>query len=121
MFLKLFQRNKSEDNLNTTNLCIICFQSCNLHKLNQISNIALRCKCNPLIHQACFDLWLTKSQSCPICRTHLLVNGSHLDSKIKQGLIKFVKSVTFVFHILSLLSMLNVTFLIIFNVYFLFK
>ena len=121
MFLKLFQRNKSKDNLNTTNLCIICFQSHDLHNLNQISNVTLRCKCNPSIHQSCFDLWLAESHSCPICRTHLLVNQTSFDYNITNGIIKLVKSVTLFFRILSLLSMLNVIFLLIFNVYFLFK
>ena len=56
-------------------LCLICWQSTEknniIKKLSHFSDVSISCKCNPYIHQLCLINWISKNNSCPICRTKI--------------------------------------------------
>ena len=64
-------------------LCLICWQSTEnnniIKKLSDFSYVSISCKCNPYIHQKCFIIWISKNDSCPICRTKIY-NYYNLDN-----------------------------------------
>ncbi len=56
-------------------LCLICWQPTEknniIKKLSHFSDVSISCKCNPYIHQLCLINWISKNNSCPICRTKI--------------------------------------------------
>jgi len=56
-------------------LCLICWQPTEknniIKKLSDFSDVSISCKCSPYIHQLCINNWISKNNSCPICRTKI--------------------------------------------------
>ena len=64
-------------------LCLICWQPSEknniIKKISDFSDVSISCKCNPYIHQLCLRNWISKYNSCPICRTKIY-NYYNLDN-----------------------------------------
>ena len=56
-------------------LCLICWHPTEknniIKKLPDFPDVSMSCKCSPYIHKLCFNNWISKHNSCPICRTKI--------------------------------------------------
>uniref|UniRef100_A0A6C0KQM6 RING-type domain-containing protein n=1 Tax=viral metagenome TaxID=1070528 RepID=A0A6C0KQM6_9ZZZZ len=62
-------------------ICFICLSNNNfiIKPMKEFKNITTTCDCNILIHEICFNEWIKKTNSCPICRIEIqiVVNNSN--------------------------------------------
>jgi len=119
MYFSIFQSYNNDNIDNESIICVICLLSKDnldatneLKMLSEFKNIIINCKCRPILHENCLHNWLKESQSCPICRQ--VVSSS--DSK--WLLRRCVNIVVRFFKCMCALSFLNMSFLIMYNVYF---
>ena len=75
-------------------LCLICWQPSEknniIKKISDFSDVSISCKCSPYIHQLCFVNWVSKNNSCPICRTKIYnLDNYYIFIKYKY-IIKFI-------------------------------
>lgn len=104
-------------------LCLICWlpedKNNKIKLLSDFSHIKVNCKCNPKIHGNCLNDWITKSKTCPICRTE--VNLVILLSNNKNFFIHFyiisIEYTICLLKILSFTSLINLFFLMVYNMY----
>ena len=56
-------------------VCLICWQPTEknniIKKISDFSDVSISCNCRPYIHQLCFRNWISKNNSCPICRAKI--------------------------------------------------
>jgi len=112
-------------NKNTTkniqeNLCIICWSKNEINdELFYIKNLdkyIVTCNCNVLMHVDCLDIWIQKTNSCPICRKNITYNENHL--KIITYYIIGYNYIIKLLRFATILSILNFICLLICNTYF---
>jgi hypothetical protein len=99
-------------------LCLICWQSTEKHniikKLSHFSDVSISCKCNPYIHQLCLINWISKHNSCPICRTKIY----NYQQKYFYTFTKYKYMIKFMYYIIPLYFIYFIYFYI--NILFLF-
>jgi hypothetical protein len=80
--------------------------------LSDFPHINITCKCKPIIHKLCIDDWISKSSSCPICRTKIL-------SKQKYSIyyIKFVKITIYTLKFILYMYWLNFMCMYFYSIY----
>jgi hypothetical protein len=65
-------KNNNKNNNKIIRECFICFENdFEYGKIICLNNQKLylsNCKCNGYIHENCLDVWIEKSNKCPICR-----------------------------------------------------
>jgi hypothetical protein len=105
--LSCFKNKNNNDNINNINTCSIC--------LEDINNSNYKLKCNHEFHKSCIDGWLKKNTTCPICRSHIVINIPKLSiNKIdiqrtpiinnpNKNKLKYKKYLSLIFFILSIM------------------
>ena len=95
-------------------LCLICWQSTEknniIKKLSHFSDVSISCKCNPYIHQLCLINWISKYNSCPICRTKIY-NYYNLDNCYTLTIYKFMYYIIPLYIIYFIYFYINILFL----------
>ena len=95
-------------------LCLICWQSSEknniIKKLSHFSDVSISCKCNPYIHQLCLINWISKYNSCPICRTKIY-NYYNLDNCYTLTIYKFMYYIIPLYIIYFIYFYINILFL----------
>jgi hypothetical protein len=112
-----------DDDSYEKDICIICWmqneENNQIKQLSDFNHIISTCNCNPKIHSICFNIWIAKTQSCPICRKKLTVNIIYSDNNnilidyyfcCVETTIYFLKGFCFI-------SFLNLSCLLIYNLY----
>jgi len=70
------------------NVCSICFENIN-------PNDSLKLSCNHIFHSSCINMWISKKNTCPICRSivfskfNVNITIKYKNIKNKIGTIKF--------------------------------
>ena len=69
-------------NIDETDVCIICWlpshKKNTIVRFNDCCTMITTCKCNPRIHPLCFNDWIQRSSSCPICRKNIQIQIQYL-------------------------------------------
>ena len=116
----------NEEHLNIQS-CLICLTPPNkdnpIQKIKELPYIVSICKCNPELHFSCLNEWINQTESCPICRTKITIQPQHLTNKYRKSFtifLFFFNFTTSIFRITTLISMTNIFFLCLYNVYFIY-
>lgn len=100
--------NDTNEELIKKEICFVCWlpgEKDNIVKrLSDFPHINIACKCKPIIHKLCIDDWISKSSSCPICRTKI---NSNSKQKYSIYYIKFVKITIYTLKFIMYLYCLN--------------
>lgn len=111
-------------------LCLICWlpqeEQNEIKLLSEFSHIKPNCKCKPKLHSTCINDWITKSPTCPICRTkmniiifttnneNILINCYIVCISYTVQLLKFISYASFInllcilfYNIFSIYNMTN--------------
>jgi len=120
--------NNDDNNIivDDNDICIICWlpgEKNNIIKhLSDFSHIISTCKCRPKIHRECVEKWITKSLSCPICRTKIKINLFETNQKnlYMYCCIIFVETTNKVLKLLCYASFVNMLAILIYNVYYIY-
>jgi hypothetical protein len=111
----------------TNKICLICLLPSHennvIKKIKEFSHIYSVCNCNPSFHYICLEDWIKISSSCPICRKTIIINKQNLPNNYINVLTYFIFWVNLSISILraaTVISMLNLFLLCIYNYYFIF-
>ena len=106
--------------------CIICWlTSSEVTHVKCMKNhffFVSSCNCNAYIHDTCLQKWINKQSSCPICRTKIFVNiieNKDYYIKIRAYFVILLNNTFYVLKMLSFFSMVNLFFLLFYNIIFL--
>lgn len=69
------ERNRGND---SNSPCPICLDSYVLQ--DSVRSIA---KCEHLFHAECIELWLSKSRTCPVCRTNIVDDDDDVELRVR--------------------------------------
>jgi hypothetical protein len=96
-------------------VCLICWQPTEknniIKKLSDCSDVSVSCKCNPYIHQLCFRDWISKNNSCPICRAQIY----NLDTLNTFHMIKIIYYITPLYFIYFIYFNINILLMCLFD------
>jgi len=113
--------------LTTSQSCLICLAPPNkanpIQKLKELASIVSICKCNPELHISCLTEWVNQTESCPICRTKTTIHHHQQTNKYRKVftfILVFFNFTTSIFRITTLISMTNIFFLCLYNMYFIY-
>lgn len=73
--------------IDTTAECFICFENIDKYsqhviKLNYQNEYLNVCQCNGNVHQKCLQIWIEKTNKCPICRNLIVKINNKMLKKI---------------------------------------
>jgi hypothetical protein len=116
--------NENNSKFNENDVCIICWlpsdEKNKIIKLNYITTITTPCKCKPKIHELCFNDWIERSQSCPICRKNIIIHIQYFTNNSVQTFTCFFLIFNFATRLMRLatiISMLNIVIICSYNLY----
>jgi hypothetical protein len=113
---KRYFYNDVNENLIEKDICFICWLPAEkdnmIKRLSDFSHI--NCKCSPNIHQICLSDWMSKNNSCPICRKKTF------NSKQKYLTLyyRIIKCNVFLIKIICYINLLYFIYIILNNLYF---
>jgi hypothetical protein len=130
MYFSIFSSSEyySDENINTCSslddkLCLICWlpeeEKNEINLLSNFSHIKPNCKCKPNIHLQCLNEWITKSPTCPICRTkmNIIVFTRDEQTFLISCYINCIGYTIQCLKILSYASFINFLCLLVYNMY----
>lgn len=115
-------------NIDDPDVCIICWLPS--HNKNQIVRLndyfttttttTTTCKCNPRIHPSCFNDWIQKTYTCPICRKNIPIQIQHLTNHSIHTftyIFVFLNFATKAIRNATIVSIINLFILFFYNLY----
>ena len=119
-----------EDNKNNyidndeNDVCIICWlpsdETNKIIKLDYFTTVTPTCKCKPKIHAICFNDWIQRSQSCPICRKNIIIHIQYFNNNSVQTFTCFFFIFNFATRLMrfaTIISMFNLAIICFYNLY----
>ncbi len=99
MIFRVCEHYYNDDLSNTSDICFICYEydtdleirPSSLRQYLKTQN----CECDGLIHKNCLDMWSSKNNKCPICRT--ILTTSNNKSLVAIFLINKAKTLSYAF------------------------
>ena len=115
----------NNNNFNNNNICLICWLPSNNQNKTKYMKDFLQfetsCDCNPSFHDNCFNNWISRSSSCPICRKTIILNQQQpMSVKISTYYTFFYYCTARILHAATCISFLNLCSLCVYNFYFIF-
>lgn len=98
--------------------CMICWESDDMSiEFGSIYKNTRKCKCKGYSHPSCIKVWISKNNSCPVCRSKVYKNITCVDyyMKIKDNLWKNIPSRPK--YTLFIIKIIYISFLLNFIVY----
>jgi hypothetical protein len=115
---------ENDIDIDENDICIICWLPSNekntIVRLNDYYTITTTCKCNPKIHSLCFNDWIQRTQTCPICRKNILIHIQYLTNNSVHTftyIFVFFNFATRVMRFATIVSFINLFILCIYNLY----
>lgn len=116
--------NENNSKINENDVCIICWlpsdEKNKIIKLNYFTTVTTTCKCKPKIHALCFNDWIQRSQSCPICRKNIIINMHYFTNNSVQtvtSIFLFFNFATTLMRYATIISIVNLVILSFYNLY----